>query len=98
MAELEQPVSGVAHPGPSTAGATPTWSPGSSWTRTSRTKTRDGVLEALDLLAALGYRSFDDPEFRWREFQRRGVVTAVRRREDWDWTSSGGAETARAGR
>ena len=58
----------------------------------SRVKTRDGVLEALELLATLGYRSFDDPEVGWREFRRRGVVTAVRRHEDWHWTSAGGDE------
>jgi hypothetical protein len=58
----------------------------------NRAKSRDGVLEALELLATLGYRSFDDPDARWRPYRRHGEVTAVQRDEDWTWTSTGGAE------
>jgi hypothetical protein len=58
----------------------------------SQRQTRDGVLNALALLEALGYRSFDDPERQWRSFRRKGEVTAVRREEPWSWKTSDGTE------
>lgn len=56
----------------------------------SRDKTRRGVEGTLDLLATLGYRSFDDPYRVWHRFRRRGEVTAVRRDEGWSWTTADG--------
>ena len=58
----------------------------------SQQATRDGVLNALGLLEALGYRSFDDPERQWRRFRRKGEVTAVQRPEAWSWKTSDGTE------
>lgn len=58
----------------------------------ARTKNRDGVRSTLELLATLGYRSFDDTQ--WRTLQRRGEVTARRRDVPWDWTTAHG-ETLR---
>lgn len=55
-----------------------------------RAKSRAGVVDSLELLATLGYRSVDDPDARWRRFRRQGEVTAVQRDDDWEWTSSGG--------
>lgn len=56
----------------------------------ARTKTRDGVISSLELLATLGYRSFDEPEAVWRRVRRRGVVFARKRDEDWTWTTHDG--------
>jgi hypothetical protein len=58
----------------------------------SRRQTRDGVLNALALLEALGYRSFDDPDRQWRSFRRKGEVTAVKRAKAWSWRTSDGTE------
>ena len=58
----------------------------------SQQATREGVLNALALLEALGYRSFDDPERQWRGFRRKGEVTAVQRAEPWSWKTSDGTE------
>lgn len=58
----------------------------------SREKTRDGVRTALDLLATLGYRSFDDPALRWRRYRRIGEVRAVQRKEPWSWTTADGTK------
>ena len=43
---------------------------------------------AEELLATLGYRSFDDVQ--WRTFARRGEVTARKRDEPWSWTTASG--------
>ena len=56
----------------------------------SRVKTRKGITDSLTLLATLGYRSFNNPHATWVRFQRRGEVTAVRRDEPWNWTTSDG--------
>lgn len=56
----------------------------------SRQKTRDGVRSSLELLATLGYRSFDDPAAVWRTMRRRGEVRARRRDDAWDWTTASG--------
>ena len=64
----------------------------------SRAKTRDGVVESLALLSTLGYRSFEDPDARWRLFRREGEVVAVQRTEEWTWyTSKGDRMRGRAG-
>lgn len=55
-----------------------------------RAKNRAGVTDSLELLATLGYRSFDDPDAHWGTFRREGEVTAVQRTEGWDWFSSRG--------
>ncbi|MGN6503163.1 MAG: RyR domain-containing protein, partial [Pseudolysinimonas sp.] len=54
----------------------------------ARDKNRDGVRSSLELLATLGYRSFDDVQ--WRTFARRGEVTARKRDEPWSWTTASG--------
>lgn len=56
----------------------------------ARRKTRDGVRSSLELLATLGYRSFDDPAAGWRTFRRTGEVRARRRDESWTWTTASG--------
>jgi hypothetical protein len=56
----------------------------------ARRKTRDGVRSSLELLALLGYRSFDDPEAGWRTVRRRGVVWARRREDAWQWRTPDG--------
>jgi hypothetical protein len=56
----------------------------------AREKTRTGVTTSLELLATLGYRSFDDPVLPWRTIRRRGVVTARRRDTPWEWTTHSG--------
>jgi hypothetical protein len=57
---------------------------------TAREKTRGGVRSSLELLATLGYRSFDDEAADWRTVHRHGVVWARRRDEPWEWTTSSG--------
>jgi hypothetical protein len=64
-----------------------------SWeglTDEARAKTREGVISSLELLATLGYRSFDEPEATWRSIRRRGVVFARRRDEAWTWGTHDG--------
>lgn len=56
----------------------------------ARTKTREGVRGSLELLATLGYRSFDDLATAWRTVRRHGVVWARRRDQDWTWTTPDG--------
>jgi hypothetical protein len=56
----------------------------------ARAKTLDGVISSLELLATLGYRSFDEPEAAWRTVRRRGVVFARPRDEAWTWTTHDG--------
>ena len=56
----------------------------------ARDKTRDGVRSSLELLATLGYRSFDDTSAAWRTYHRHGVVWARRRDEAWDWSTPDG--------
>jgi hypothetical protein len=56
----------------------------------ARDKTRDGVRSSLELLATLGYRSFDDASGEWRTVHRHGVVWARRRDDDWSWTTASG--------
>ncbi|MEZ5189935.1 MAG: RyR domain-containing protein [Schumannella sp.] len=46
----------------------------------AREKTRGGVRGSLELLAMLGYRSFDEPEAGWRTVRRHGVVGEAPRR------------------
>jgi hypothetical protein len=57
---------------------------------TARDKTRAGVTSSLELLATLGYRSFDEPEATWRTVRRRGVVFARQRDEPWTWATTDG--------
>jgi hypothetical protein len=57
----------------------------------SREKTRQGVLETLELLASLGYRTVADLSEEWVLLFRRGEVTAVRRDEPWTWTTADGS-------
>jgi hypothetical protein len=64
-----------------------------SWdglTDEARAKTREGVISSLELLATLGYRSFDEPAATWRTVRRRGVVFARPRDEAWTWTTHDG--------
>lgn len=56
----------------------------------ARRKTVAGVRSALELLAMLGYRSFDEPDSDWRTVRRHGVVWARRRDEPWSWTTPSG--------
>jgi hypothetical protein len=56
----------------------------------ARDKTRAGVRSSLELLATLGYRSFDDDAADWRTVHRHGVVWARRRDEPWEWTTASG--------
>lgn len=56
----------------------------------ARAKTREGVRSSLELLATLGYRSFDDEAAAWHTVHRHGVVWARRRDEPWDWTTPSG--------
>lgn len=56
----------------------------------AREKTRGGVRSSLELLATLGYRSFDDSAADWHTMNRHGVVWARRRDEPWDWTTASG--------
>ncbi|MBX3194430.1 MAG: hypothetical protein KF727_04935 [Microbacteriaceae bacterium] len=56
----------------------------------AREKTRGGVRGTLELLAMLGYRSFDQPEAGWRTVRRHGVVWARRREQAWTWTTPTG--------
>jgi hypothetical protein len=67
--------------------------PYNSLTGEGRAKARLGVRNALELLAALGYRTVGaDGAETWVRFRRRGEVTAVRRDEPWTWTTSDGSE------
>ncbi|HWM34531.1 MAG TPA: RyR domain-containing protein [Pseudolysinimonas sp.] len=56
----------------------------------ARDKTRAGVRSSLELLATLGYRSFDDTSADWRTYHRHGVVWARRRDEGWEWSTASG--------
>jgi hypothetical protein len=56
----------------------------------ARAKTREGVRSSLELLATLGYRSFDDEAAAWHTVHRHGVVWARRRDEPWEWTTASG--------
>lgn len=62
-----------------------------------RPRARGSVRDALALLAVAGYHPRPDVQ-PWREFVRRGGVSAVRESAPWEWTSDGGAVlTAEAG-
>lgn len=60
----------------------------------SRRRATQGVSDALDVLAALGYRSIDatcsevEP---MSIFRRTGTVTAVRLDDDWEWRAEDGS-------
>jgi hypothetical protein len=56
----------------------------------AKDKNRQGVASTLELLATLGYRSFDEPDTAWRTVRRHGVVWARRRDEAWSWTTPSG--------
>jgi hypothetical protein len=56
----------------------------------ARSKTRAGVRSSLELLATLGYRSFDDEAAAWQTVSRHGVVWARRRDDPWEWATASG--------
>ncbi|MEO8095347.1 MAG: RyR domain-containing protein, partial [Pseudolysinimonas sp.] len=56
----------------------------------ARAKTRAGVVSSLELLATLGYRSFDDAVADWRVIRRHGVVWARKHDDPWEWTTGSG--------